>query len=174
VQQDAQVYAEEEAQDMKRYPLLVALFGLALTSSVLIAITGSIRVSQGPVYTVAQVQAGMAHQPDTWVGRTVRMRGVAVPPGCVERESMLCVKTASYLAYIIDPTRLALLPLTQGPANPLLSLLRKLPLAATLEASAQRPHWDEIAIYRVQLLVAPPATCALAPCYQALLLDAAP
>jgi hypothetical protein len=126
------------------------------------------------VYTVAAVRAGLVHHPGVWLGRTVRVRGVAVASGCLVRESMLCMKESDDLAYIVDPTTRASLPLTRGSANSLLALLRRLPLAGTLAPAAQTPHWGELATYRAQLLVVPPARCALAPCYQALLLDAAP
>lgn len=35
----------------------------------------------GPVYTVAQVQAGLLHHPKTWIGRTVRVEGAVVLAG---------------------------------------------------------------------------------------------
>ena len=63
---------------MQRFPLFVALAGLALASSVLLARAAGRQVRHGPLYTVAQVQAGLAHQRGIWVGRTVRVRGSAV------------------------------------------------------------------------------------------------
>jgi hypothetical protein len=160
---------------MKGHPgCLLALLGLVLTTSLSLAIIFAIRSAEGPVYSVATLQAGLAHQPGVWLGRTVRVRGVAVPPGCVVRESMLCLKESSGVAYIVDPITCAFLPLSRGAANALLSLLRHLPLAGTLAPAAQTPHWGELTTYRAQLRVVPPARCALAPCYQAALLDAAP
>jgi hypothetical protein len=157
---------------MKGHPGL--LLGLVLTTSLSVAIIFAIRSAEGAVYSVATLQAGLAHQPRVWLGRTVRVRGVAVPPGCVVRESMLCLKEPSGIAYIVDPITCTFLPLSLGAANALLSLLRHLPLAGRLAPAAQTPHWGELTTYRVQLLVVPPASCALAPCYQAALLDAAP
>jgi hypothetical protein len=160
---------------MKRHPgFLLALLGLVLTTSLSVAISFAIRSAEGPVYSVATVQAGLAHQPGVWLGRTVRVRGLAVPPGCVVRESMLCVKESSGFAYIVDPITGAVLPLSRGAANALLSVLRHLPLVGTLAPAAQTPHWGELTTYRAQLLVVPSASCTLAPCYQAALLDAAP
>jgi hypothetical protein len=160
---------------MKGHPgFLLALLGLVLTTTLSVAIIFAIRSAEGPVYSVATVQAGLAHQPSGWLGRTVRVRGVAVPPGCVLRESMLCLKESHGFAYIVDPITFAFLPLSLGAANGLLALLPPLPLAGTLAPAAQTPHWGELTTYRAQLLVMPPASCALAPCYQAALLDAAP
>jgi hypothetical protein len=160
---------------MKGHPaLLLALLGLVLTTSLSVVTIVAIRSAEGPVYSVATLQVGLAHQPDVWLGRTVRVRGVAVPPGCVVRESMLCMKESSGLAYLVDPATFASLPLSRGAANALLAVVRHLPLAGTLAPAAQTPHWGELTTYRAQLLVVPPASCALAPCYQAALLDAAP
>jgi hypothetical protein len=57
---------------------------------------------------------------------------------------------------LVDPDRLTLLSLTLGAPHPLLA------------------HWGAVATYWVQLRAAPVGTCTSPPCYQALLLDAAP
>jgi hypothetical protein len=160
---------------MKGHPgFLLALLVLVLTTSLSVAISFAIRSAEGPVYSVATLQAGLVCQPDVWLGRSVRVRGVAVPPGCVVRESMHCMKESSGFAYIVDPITGAVLPLSRGAAIALLSVLRHLPLVGTQAPAAQIPHWGELTTYRAQLLVVPRARCALAPCSQAALLDAVP
>ena len=58
---------------MKGYPgLLLAQLGLVLTISLFAAITACRAVAPGPVYALAQVQAGLADHPRAWVGRTVK------------------------------------------------------------------------------------------------------
>jgi hypothetical protein len=57
---------------MKR--LVIGLLGLVLAAIVLGALLGRLLPSQ-QAYTVAEVQAGLQHQPQAWSGRTVRVRG---------------------------------------------------------------------------------------------------
>ena len=51
---------------------------VALTVGGLVAHSVAAARPAGPVYTVAQVVAGMAHHPRAWYGHTVTVRGVAV------------------------------------------------------------------------------------------------
>jgi hypothetical protein len=61
---------------MARLPLLRGgLLGLLLAGGLAVAALAW-PLDQGPVYAVAQLQAGLADQPQTWLGRTVRVRGV--------------------------------------------------------------------------------------------------
>jgi len=57
---------------------LVVVLGMALLTELVTA--GARRPSSlaGPVYTVAQVRAGLARQPAAWAGRTLLVHGVAV------------------------------------------------------------------------------------------------
>jgi len=57
---------------------LAVVLGMALLAGLVTA--GARRPSSlaGPVYTVAQVRAGLARQPAAWAGRTLLVRGVAV------------------------------------------------------------------------------------------------
>ncbi len=55
-----------------------------LLTAVLLALAAALVVGRAaapgePMYTVAQVTAGMARRPGAWVGRTVLVRAVAVP-----------------------------------------------------------------------------------------------
>jgi hypothetical protein len=72
-----------------------------------------------------------------WPGRTVRVRGVAMPAGCVARESMLCMKESSSLSYIVDPTEIAPLPLARTGPHPLLAVVRQVSLLGGLAPRAQ-------------------------------------
>ncbi len=51
------------------------------------AVAGRLSSHAEPVYTVAQVRAGLARQPAAWVGRTVLVRGVAFESSWVGRSS---------------------------------------------------------------------------------------
>jgi hypothetical protein len=64
---------------MRKKPMAIVggLF-VALTVGRLVAHSFAAARPAGPVYTVAQVVAGMAHHPRAWYGHTVTVRGVAV------------------------------------------------------------------------------------------------
>jgi hypothetical protein len=142
--------------------LLLALLGLA---------RGGGLVTVG----AAVVAAGSAgRDPHAWAGRAVLVQGVAVSPGCIVRESVLCAIGSPYAAYIVDPADGAFLPLTRAAATPLLSFLRRLPLARGLVPAAPALHWGTRVTYRVRLRAAPAGSCASVPCYEAVLPDAAP
>lgn len=160
--------------EMKQFLRLpICLLALVLGTGIAAMIITN-QIHQTPLYTVAEVQAHLARSPAAWVGRTVRMPGVAVPPGCVLRESMLCVAESSYLAYLVDPTRFALLPLTRGASNPLLALARRVPVLDGLAPAPQVVQWGVVATYRVRLRAMPHGLCGTTTCYEALLVDAAP
>src|SRR5437763_623205 len=54
--------------------LAVALAGVGLVVAV-VGVVLAVVTPAGPVYTVAQVAAGLTHQPRAWMGRTVTVRG---------------------------------------------------------------------------------------------------
>jgi hypothetical protein len=128
-----------------------------------------IHPDQGPVYTVAQVQAGLAHHPQAWVGRTVRMRGVAWR--CLGWAYGPCLIPSPILT---DPGAYTGLGLTRRTATPLLAFVHALPLVDRLVPLEQASRWGVLASYRVQIRAVPIAACVYWPCYEALLLDAAP
>jgi len=53
------------------------VLGLALLAGLVAAVVGRPSSPAGPVYTVAQVRAGLARQPAAWAGRTLLVRGIA-------------------------------------------------------------------------------------------------
>ncbi len=81
----------------RRGPSAVALgvlLGLAVLAGLVAAVAGHPSSPAGPVYTVAQVRAGLARQPAAWVGRTVLVRGIAIlsfwPIGSAGGSSVPC------------------------------------------------------------------------------------
>src|ERR671939_51947 len=101
--------------------------GLALAVSTVSTGVGAF----GPVYTVSELRADLADNPHAWLGHTVLVRGVALGLGlglglsCPSNASCVFAWPALVDA---DATGLhSVLPLSIGPANPLLALLRRLP-----------------------------------------------
>jgi hypothetical protein len=160
---------------MARCPLLlVGLLGLLLAGGLaVVALAGPL--DREPVYTVAQVQAQLAHRPAVWIGRTIRIRGQM--DGCpgILTPAAQAVCLGWDRAYLSDTTAPATAPLLveRGTPGPLLAALRRLPVLGALLPAAQALHWEIAATYRVRLSLAPAASCyRTLPCYAALLLDA--
>jgi hypothetical protein len=151
---------------MKQYRVLVALLGLALASSVLLAVAAGSQVPHGPVYSVAQVQAGLAHSPGSWVGRTVWVRGVAWH--CLGWAYGPCLVRSALLS---DPGVDGGLAVATPPANSLLAFVHALPLVGRLVPLKQAPRWGVLASYRVQIHAVPLVSCSYWPCYEVVLLD---
>jgi hypothetical protein len=63
------------------------------------------------------------------------------------------------------------LDLTWRPGDPLLTVLRRVPLVGGILPAPHVIRWDVVAVYRVYLRVERPCGGA---CYEAVLLDAAP
>src|SRR5207237_4394068 len=59
---------------VRRGVVAVALAGVGVVAAV-VGLVLAVVTPAGPVYTVAQVAAGLAHHPRAWVGRTVTVRG---------------------------------------------------------------------------------------------------
>jgi hypothetical protein len=122
------------------------------------------------LYSVSEVQANLERHPEAWVGRTVWVRGIVLPAGCGASDSMPCHDKP---VYVLDRTGAALLPLAEQRLNPLLALLRRLPLVHLLMPQLQVVRWGALATYRVRLMAVPATVCGPTPCYRMLLLDAA-
>ncbi len=151
-----------------RRPLVATLF---LGAGGLVA-AGAMQASLGPspAITVSALQHRIAPYPEAWRGRAVAVRATVVgflrPLPDHQRRMQLA---------LIDPG----LPngpwselwLLQGPENPLLHVLRALPLLGALVPPAQHVEWQALRTYRVQLWPLPGHPCDL--CTQAVLLDAA-
>jgi hypothetical protein len=145
-------------------------FFLMMLSSLLIAICGAAlttarQLAGTRVYSVAQVQRHLARDARRWVGRTILVRGVvAGEPAYHPSPSLVDVDAAAP----IDP-----LPLAWAGADPLRAYLRRLPVLDRLAPQVQAVRWGAVAVYRIQLRVAPASSCPYPPCYEAVLLDAA-
>jgi hypothetical protein len=153
--------------------LSVVLLGLLL-AGLAIAILGR-HEDQGPVYSVAQVQARLERQPDRWLGLPVRLRAVAEPCPMWGSASMGMHCLSSQPVLVDQANSLAdSLPLTWRQQSSLLAFLRGIPLVGELLPAPRMANWAAPATYRVQFRAAPATSCGYSPCYRALLLDAAP
>jgi hypothetical protein len=129
---------------------------------------------QGPVYSVAAVQAGLAQDAGAWVGRTVRARGMVLFSGCLSWDAGGSAPCPDASVYLLDQDGAHLLPVVAGQSDPLLAALRRLPLAGRLVPAPQQIRWGALTTYRVRLSAAPTTLCGTPPCYAAQLLDTAP
>ena len=116
-------------------------------------------------YSVQEVQMGLEHHPHAWLGRAVRVRGMVYRADCSCRDRA---------PSLLGRDGAGLLPVAGWEPDPLLGALRRLPLAGRLVPGPQAARRGVLATYRVRLLAAPAAECEVSPCYEALLLDAAP
>jgi hypothetical protein len=160
---------------MARSPLLlVGLLGLLLAASLALATLPG-RRDQGRLYTVVQVEDGLAHQPERLLGQTVQLRAIAeqCPLWGTPDSGLHCMGSQPVLVDQ-EASLTAPLPLTWRPQSPLLAFLRRVPLLGGIVPARQGVGWMAPATYRVQLRPVPAISCGYLPCYQALLLDAAP
>jgi hypothetical protein len=131
---------------------------------------------RGPVYTVAQVQAGLADQPQDWVGRTVQVRGMVEP--CPLREGTAILWRCPDDPLILVPTaadRVAEpLPLSRVTLDGIPAILHGLPLLQDLVATPWAVPQFTPARFLVRLRSKAVQACSgRSPCYEAVLLDAA-
>jgi hypothetical protein len=123
---------------------------------------------------VAQAQAALAHHPSIWLGRTVRVRGIATL--CVASDSQSDPSLCSYgSTYLLDTGGAnEVLPLAWAGLDSRLALVRRVPLLGGLLPAPQSVHWQEVATYRVRLQAVPESRCGTGVCVVVVLLDAAP
>jgi hypothetical protein len=120
------------------------------------------------VYSVNDLHQQVAHDPRHWLGRTLLVQGrVALDHTWSPPDSIVT------RIELVDPGTSGV-SLAWGGETPLMQALRRLPLLGRLVPRPQVLRWDTRATYRVQLRAAPAGTCAVPPCYEAFLLDAAP
>jgi hypothetical protein len=156
-----------------RLPLPCALGPAAVALGVgILQATG--RRAGGTVYSVAQLEARLGHQPEKWLGQAVRLRAIAEP--CLmwgdPSSGMHCLGSQPVLVDRADSLAAAL-PLAWRPQGPLLAVLRGMPLVGELVPAPRVVDWEAPATYRVQLRALDDATCGTR-CYEGVLLDAAP
>jgi len=155
--------------------LLVGVAAVALTVALLFVVETRILTAPSTVYTVAQARAGMMRQPRSWVGRTVLVRARAFPlgancppsiPWCtnvVLADGDALLSTSTLVAIAAGPTR----------PDPLVSLLRRVPLVDRMIRQPQQVDWSHVATYRVHLSVQSFSPC-IAPCINVQLEGIAP
>jgi len=94
------------------------------------------------VYTVADAQAGLAHQPRLWVGRTILVRGRLTIIGCTGR----CLSSTAVLS---DPADVGQrLRVTWRAVNPVLALFLTVPVVGPVI----RCRIGGVGVYRVHLV----------------------
>jgi hypothetical protein len=126
----------------------------------------------GPTYGVADLQRQAIRDPGRWIGPTVLVRGRAAMDRSWSAPDSIVTRFD-----LIDPgapSGAGGLSLAWGGADPLLAALRRLPLIGRLAPRPQVLRWGAPATYRVRLRASPALACGTSPCYEALLLDAAP
>jgi hypothetical protein len=127
------------------------------------------------VFSVTALQRQLADDPRRLLWRTLLVRGEARARGCREEAGTLVLCTPRQVV-LTDPgptlTDTAL-PLVLVRPDPLLSVVRHLPLRGRVLPPPQVVHWRQVAIYRVQLRALADTAGGRAS-YEALLLDAAP
>jgi hypothetical protein len=161
---------------MARSPLFLGgLLGLPLASG-LTGLAISMPPDHGPVYRVAQLASGLHRDPEAWLGRRIMVRGWI--EGCPYRRPGPC---ASWQPLLHDVTTrptaagagLPLVPVSTDP-DALTALLRRIQWVRALVPAPQAVLWGTAATYQVELRAVTAGRCGGVPCYEALLLDAAP
>jgi hypothetical protein len=159
--------------------LLVAL--LSVGGGMLLVARDRIGVG-GPVYELGQVESGLRQEPSAWLGRTIRLR-VMVSWGslaCPSNSTGRCATVFSLTEYpssgmlnsILQTVVLSDILFLHPEPDPFLTRLRGLPGFGSLIPRPQPVVGG--GIYRVKLEVAPSSfQCPRAPCYWAVLPDAA-
>ena len=146
---------------MKRYAVVLAAFLCA--TAVTFAIVNRL-ADAGPTYTVAQVQAGLLHNPRAWVGHTVLVHGMLYTGFCPAGAS--CPYMPPVLADPGAGTANAILVYRRF-TNPVVGFLERLPLVGPLIDR----HPGGVGLYRVQLQRAIQPRCGHPTCYRVLLVD---
>ena len=164
---------------MKHRSRTTALVGLVLAAGVALYLQMD---ASDRVFTVAQVQRGLARQPGQWINRTVRVRGVfrytMSDAGVIDIFHPPPYILVSYALYQPGPTRtggvsgaplvLKLAPhLTAPHANPLAAFVRQIPW---LQGLIGNPRADTT-IFRLTLLSPPRGACPAQECPAAQLDD---
>jgi hypothetical protein len=155
--------------------LLVAALGWGAVQAgpdVATALRANGIAADGPPYSVTDLQRQVTSDPGRWIGRTVLVQGTlatdrtwSAPDSIVTRIDLIDPGAPG------DTTRLSL---AVGSADPVRAFWRRLPLLGRLAPRTQVLHWGALATYQVRLRYAPAGSCSFVPCYDALILDAAP
>lgn len=126
---------------MKRR-VMSAVILVALALALVVGAASAVQGRSESVYTVGAAQAGLAHQPHLWVGRTILVRGRLIMLECAGG----CLRSTAVLSDLTDPSRR--LRVTWTAVNPLLAVLLDAPVASPLI----RRRIGGIGVYRVRLV----------------------
>ena len=149
---------------MKRVLILILLTVLVLGGAARVIRDSS--QDGGPVFTPSQVVAGLARNPQQWVGRTVKVRGVVgafmCPSPCLNNTdlSWASIQRGLIVPMLEDPGATlytgqqnpAFLELAAEPRSPLLDSLSRLPVIGHL-IPRQEARLDGPTVYRLRLHV---------------------
>lgn len=160
---------------------ILAIVAVALVL-VVITVAGVIvtRRDDGPVYSVAQVQAGLQQHPRQWFGKTIRVHGWLggyLLRGGEPFEYRLQQDRFDIGSGITDPESVAgpfAFVLGSAQPSPLLTWLRRAPFLDRVIPDHGADGTQD-ATYRVRIVDASADPgCPLRPCYRAILLDPPP
>ena len=159
---------------------LALLVGAGAYVSLIYDHTGSSEAGQGPVYSVAAVEANSAQDPGWWLVHTIRLRGELVP--CIANPrvgdgpcAILSAGGEPEDGFMQSASStVAALPVVRGGLDPWRSFWRRAPLLGRLIAAPQVPHWGVVATYTVRLAAVHNVFCGINECVEARLLDSGP
>ena len=153
---------------MRRFLILLLIVMLCVGVVLTVLPLGS-RGSDGRVYSITQIRAGLARNAHAWVGKTVWVRGtvLAMDPGLMQNGRL-----GGYPSYGLGdmPPNGVLFWVRQEPENEIWLALRRTPVLAHAVPPAQKLYWGIPRSYRVRLLAK--SSCIPLRCPDALLLDA--
>jgi hypothetical protein len=126
---------------------------------------------------VSQVHAALTQQPASWIGRTVKVRGILEGPFVFCGATRPCPPPTLGL---IDAENESIgpdhyLPVLAGPPVQPWAFLRRLPALSRFLPAPQQLHFGLMALYRVRLQAAPDLCSRNHDilCYEGIVLDAA-
>jgi hypothetical protein len=126
----------------------------------------------GPVYPVGALEQRLVHHPGEWFGRTVLVQGRVVLDRTWSAPDSIVTRIELMDAHALPGA--PALSLRWGGADPFIGAWRRTPVLGRLALLPQTVRWGTPATYRVRLAAAPSSACTGAPCFEAVLLDAAP
>jgi hypothetical protein len=122
---DMRAYAATAMQRAASLRALVPVAAVLVAALLWAGRTGMTAVAPRPMYSVAAIQARLDHSAGAWAGRTIRVRGIAIPKDCSGWDLSPDAPCLAWRQGIVNPVGVALLPITREAPHPLLALLRR-------------------------------------------------
>jgi hypothetical protein len=159
----------------RRAALVLTLLGALAGAGTLATHLAGGADGPGEPYTVAQVDGLLARETGYWRDRIVVVRANAEPCPWWGAAARLEHCAGQSLVLLGAPSEAAAepLPVLRPAAQPLLSILRRLPLLGALLPAPRVLHAGVVATYRVRVHAIAEGRCGTGVCYQVLLLGAA-